>query len=273
MKRFFKSNLTVHVRKPQWVAAQSNVMQNRCLCNSIARPSLHLDLECKEIIYQGLVNQQQRRGYAPTLSSTLVKECWNCKKSLDMSTEAMMCGNCHHLQDVDKDINYFNLMNIAQDFSLDAQSLTKRFRQMQSIVHPDKFSNKSSREQNNSADWSSLINKAYKTLLIPIERGQYLLNLSGLQLPQDNSALNKEFLMEMMERNEQVEDATNIEDLKKLSKRLKDDLEKKVLELSRAFNDSNFEVAQLLLIEMKYLISIENSVKNKSQTLMNGISS
>lgn len=33
-------------------------------------------------------------------------------------------------------------MNIPQDFSLDAQSLTKRFRQMQSIVHPDKFSNK-----------------------------------------------------------------------------------------------------------------------------------
>lgn len=59
-------------------------------------------------------------------------------------------------------------------------------------------------EQNLSADWSSLINNAYKTLQSPIRRGEYLLQLSGVTVSEDNSDLNKEFLLEMMERNEEV---------------------------------------------------------------------
>ena len=49
-----------------------------------------------------------------------------------------------------------------------------------------------------------MVNKAYKTLSTPLERGEYLLKLNGVQLPEDNSTLDKEFLMEMMEKNEEV---------------------------------------------------------------------
>lgn len=55
-----------------------------------------------------------------------------------------------------------------------------------------------------SADWSSLINKAYKTLLAPIDRAVYMLELRGVKIPEDNTAVDKEFLFEMMERNEEV---------------------------------------------------------------------
>lgn len=59
-------------------------------------------------------------------------------------------------------------------------------------------------EQALSADWSSLINKAYKTLQSPINRGEYLLELNDVVIPEGNTAMNKEFLLEMMERNEEV---------------------------------------------------------------------
>jgi DnaJ-domain-containing protein 1 len=59
-------------------------------------------------------------------------------------------------------------------------------------------------EQTLSADWSSLINKAYKTLLTPLERGEYLMKLQGIELPSENSSLDKSFLIEMMEKNEEV---------------------------------------------------------------------
>lgn len=55
-----------------------------------------------------------------------------------------------------------------------------------------------------SAEWSSLINNAYKTLHSPIRRGEYLLQLHGVTIPEGNSEVNPEFLMEMMERNEEV---------------------------------------------------------------------
>lgn len=59
-------------------------------------------------------------------------------------------------------------------------------------------------EQELSADWSSLINSAYKTLLAPIKRGEYLLKLHGAEIAEDNNTIDREFLLQMMERNEEV---------------------------------------------------------------------
>lgn len=127
---------------------------------------------------------------------------------------------------------------------------------------------RTSREQSNSADWSSLINKAYKTLLIPIERGQYLLKLHGRQIPQDNSALDKEFLMEMMERNEKVDEANTKQELEDIHESLTKELEEKVKHLSKHFAGNNLEEATAVMVEMKYLLSIQKTIKNKLQSLM-----
>lgn len=102
----------------------------------------------------------------------------------------------------------------------------------------------------------------------PIHRGQYLLKLNGLQIPQDNSALNKEFLMEMMERNEEVDEANTKEELDNIIASLTKELQAKVVSLAKVFADNNLEAATSLLVEMKYLISIQNTIKNKLQKLM-----
>uniref|UniRef100_A0A1B0B5W1 Uncharacterized protein n=1 Tax=Glossina palpalis gambiensis TaxID=67801 RepID=A0A1B0B5W1_9MUSC len=96
-------------------------------------------------------------------------------------------------------------------FLVDAQFLNKRFRQIPSLVHPDKFGTKILREQNSSAGWRSLINKTYTTL-----SNEYMLKPIGFQLPGHNDALNKEFLMEIVECTKQIEEATNIKVLAKL---------------------------------------------------------
>lgn len=88
-------------------------------------------------------------------------------------------------------------------------------------------------------------------------------------MPQDNSALDKEFLMEMMERNEEVEDASTQDKLDAINQRLEEELKQKIQLLGRKFTENNLEKAKTILIEMKYLISIQNAVKNKLQTLIN----
>jgi len=127
---------------------------------------------------------------------------------------------------------------------------------------------RTSREQINSADWSSLINKAYKTLATPIERGQYLLQLEGEQMPQDNSALNKEFLMAMMERNEEVEDAEDTKTLEDLNAQLIKELEGMSQKLNSLFEKKDLQGVKGTLVEMKYLLSIQNSIKQKQQSLL-----
>lgn len=113
-----------------------------------------------------------------------------------------------------------------------------------------------------------MINKAYKTLSVPIERGQYLLQLHGLQIPQDNSALNKEFLMEMMERNEEVDEADGKKELEDIYERLSQELQDKVDNLTKSFASNNLDAAISVMVEMKYLLSIQQTVKNKLQSLM-----
>ncbi|XP_017127773.1 iron-sulfur cluster co-chaperone protein HscB [Drosophila elegans] len=193
--------------------------------------------------------------------------CWNCQKQSKLK-QNMICSDCGHLQDVDAGINYFDLLSFPTQFSLESQKLTKNFRQLQTIVHPDKYSNKTEREQTNSADWSSLINKAYKTLATPIERGQYLLQLEGEEMPQDNSALNKEFLMAMMERNEEVEDAEDTQTLEELNAQLIKDLDKMSQKLNTLFAAKDIQGVKGTLVEMKYLLSIQNSIKQKQQSLL-----
>ncbi|KAH8300710.1 iron-sulfur cluster co-chaperone protein HscB [Drosophila kikkawai] len=193
--------------------------------------------------------------------------CWNCQNKSELR-QNMICSDCGHLQDVDAGINYFELLSFPTKFSLEPQKLTQSFRQLQTIVHPDKYSNKTSREQTNSADWSSLINKAYKTLATPIERGQYLLQLEGETMPQDNSALNKEFLMAMMERNEEVEEAEDAKSLEDLNAQLVKELEEMAQRLSSLFEAKDLQGVKGTLVEMKYLLSIQSSIKQKQQRLL-----
>lgn len=130
---------------------------------------------------------------------------------------------------------------------------------------------RTTREQTNSADWSSLINKAYKTLAAPVERGQYMLQLEGEQMPQDNSALNTAFLMAMMERNEEVEEADDSKALDQLYAQIVQELADKANKLTAQFETNDLAAVKQTLVEMKYLLSIQNSIKKKQQQLMSNV--
>jgi len=87
-------------------------------------------------------------------------------------------------------------------------------------------------------------------------------------MPQDNSALNKEFLMAMMERNEEVEDAEDTETLEDLNAQLIKELEGMSQKLNSLFEKKDLQGVKGTLVEMKYLLSIQNSIKQKQQSLL-----
>lgn len=111
------------------------------------------------------------------------------------------------------------------------------------------------------------MNRAYKTLLLPLTRAEYLLQMNGVAIPEDNSVLDAEFLMEMMEKNEEIEEADDeallLEYLHKNLLEIQDLLP----ELEDAFATGYFEQAVRTLIRMRYLYSIENAIKARAQGL------
>lgn len=67
-------------------------------------------------------------------------------------------------------------------------------------------------------------------MMHPLKRGLYMLQLEGISISEETTNLNPEFLMEIMERNEEIENAMENKDkvfkLAKESKEMLDTLSK-----------------------------------------------
>ena len=66
--------------------------------------------------------------------------------------------------------NYFELFGLPVGYIVDAKALAERYRELQRIVHPDRFANASDQERRLSVQGAALINEAYETLKDPIAR-------------------------------------------------------------------------------------------------------
>lgn len=106
--------------------------------------------------------------------------------------------------------NYYQLFGLPQCFLIDQEELSKRYRQLQRELHPDKFAGKSASEQRMSVQFTSLVNGAYQTLRSPLLSAEYLLELSGHPVNSDNLTVDDgAFLFKQMEWREQLADLSN----------------------------------------------------------------
>lgn len=60
-----------------------------------------------------------------------------------------------------------------------------------------------------AAAQSSQLNKAYQTLLSPLDRAHYILSLHGVQESETEQLQDDEFIMQIMEARQEVEEATD----------------------------------------------------------------
>lgn len=119
-----------------------------------------------------------------------------------------------HMKSLDFQQDFFRLFEIPPRFAIDNAALDQRYRDLQSQVHPDKFSHLSESEQRLSMQWSTRINEGYQTLRSPLARGRYLLSLQGVDTQEEtNTAMPLEFLMQQMEWREALQDAIEAKDM------------------------------------------------------------
>ncbi|XP_035513886.1 iron-sulfur cluster co-chaperone protein HscB [Morone saxatilis] len=194
--------------------------------------------------------------------------CWNCKQPLG-KTPAFFCMSCKVVQPPDEGTSYFKIMDCDCTFTLDTQKLQKRYLQLQRSLHPDNFSQKSVREQEYSEIQSALVNKAYRTLLKPLSRGLYMLELKGMRIEEGtDSRADSEFLMELMEINEALDEAHTPEEANKIGRDTKGKLTDLTKEIDAALLKGELQTAKALLAQMKYYANIQEKVKEKLSEFM-----
>jgi molecular chaperone HscB len=92
-------------------------------------------------------------------------------------------------------------------FEINRAELDQRFRQLQALVHPDKFANASAAEQRHAAEQSMNINDAYQTLKDPLKRAMLICAIRGHEVNLNtNTAMSSKFLVEQMQLRETLED-------------------------------------------------------------------
>jgi len=116
-----------------------------------------------------------------------------------------------------EDNNFFKLFGLQQEFELNIEDLTSRYRALQSKIHPDKFANASEKERALSVQKAALVNDAYQTLKSPLRRAKYMLYLCDINLDsaQNAAPMSASFLMEQMELREsltEIQKSTNPND-------------------------------------------------------------
>ena len=103
-------------------------------------------------------------------------------------------------------MNYFELFEIPITPEVNQVELNKKYLALQRKYHPDFFTNASEDEKSEALERSSLINEGLKTLKNPENTLQYVLQLKGLIEPEEKYRLPNDFLMEMMELNEELDE-------------------------------------------------------------------
>jgi molecular chaperone HscB len=109
--------------------------------------------------------------------------------------------------------NHFELFNLAPAYSLDTERLEDSYKELQSLVHPDRYTQAADAERRASMQWTTRVNEAYSTLRDPVQRAKHILELHGVDVGfETNTQMPTDFLMQQLETREQLEEALQKKD-------------------------------------------------------------
>jgi len=170
---------------------------------------------------------------------------------------------------MDKKLNYFELFEIPVSFDLEMSLLTKKYYALSMQFHPDRFTLKSEEEQASALMKSTEINEAYRTLKDNQKRIKYILKLYDVEFVEGKERVPQEFLMEMMEINEQLTeykfdpDPSKAEVLHNEIDKIEELLNAEVSLIFTKFNSKTTNPNELQIVKSYYLkTQYLNNLKN-----------
>lgn len=169
-------------------------------------------------------------------------------------------------------MNYFELFGLPESFFVSQYHLKQKYFELSKKFHPDYFGDADSEKQEEALEQTALINKAYKTLSSHFATLQYILELRGIIEEDEKHNLPANFLMEMMELNEELAEAKLLQDNEKLDNiKLKIEFDanhyyKKIHTVLQAYDKEAFTKESLLPVKdyyykQKYMNRILDSLK------------
>jgi molecular chaperone HscB len=187
-------------------------------------------------------------------------QCHSCQAALD--ADSFFCKKCEIIQ-YPKNVNYFQLFAIEQHFNIDKELLERKYLKLQSILHPDLFTQKTNLEQILAKKHSIILNKSYQILGDDLLRSIYILSLENIIInteSDDNVRTDHDVLLEILEIRERIEDLENKDLLKTIFTEVAQYIEDTYNSLADAHQKNNLRDAAQLSIKLKYYSQIQAKI-------------
>lgn len=169
--------------------------------------------------------------------------------------------------------NYFEFYSLPESFILDEKALKHTYYKFSREYHPDFHANETQDKQQEILQLSTQNTNAYRTLSDPDLRMQYILKAHGLLDEGGKNELPADFLMEMMELNEELMelefdfDAAKLHEIGEKSSGVMAELENDILpvlqrypELHGVTKDEALKEVKTYYLKKKYLLRIQESL-------------
>ncbi|MBI3818121.1 MAG: Fe-S protein assembly co-chaperone HscB [Planctomycetes bacterium] len=131
-------------------------------------------------------------------------KCVACGETL---ISPLVCVACATLRPPKSEFNHFARLGLPLQYSIDAKELERRFLILVRGLHPDQFSTDSREDRALAEQLAAQLNDSYRVIRDPVMRADYLLELEGGPSRENQKSTPKAFLMEMLDINEEIEQA------------------------------------------------------------------
>ncbi|MBI1425528.1 MAG: Fe-S protein assembly co-chaperone HscB [Gammaproteobacteria bacterium] len=163
--------------------------------------------------------------------------------------------------------NHFDVFDLPVSYEIDVTALAERYRELQRVVHPDRFANASERERREAVQRAADINEAFQTLKSPLQRARYLLQLKGVQFDdQKDTNFDAEFLMEQIELREALAEVKNDPNALGRLNTLMMDINARItamqMEVAKVLSSDDLEQAKTLVHKLQFLHKLRIESEN-----------
>jgi molecular chaperone HscB len=163
-------------------------------------------------------------------------------------------------------MNYFELFEIPPQFEVDTKKIKPKFLELSRKFHPDFHTNEDEAGLQRVMEISSAVNKGWQVFQDPMATLQYVLEMIGSISEQENVKLSGDFLMEMMELNEQITDSeqNQLLDIKEkiyqYEQTLYSGVKKMLISSPSATSETDLEKIKEYYYQRKYLNRIQERI-------------
>jgi molecular chaperone HscB len=130
-------------------------------------------------------------------------KCWQCGAE---HAPDFFCPACNAIQPLPEQADYFRVLGVPRHLVVDSEALQQRYYNLHRRLHPDRYQTAAQAARVASLRNTALVNRAFRTLRDPVDRGLYWLALQGESLGANNNRVPPELAELVFAVQEQLEE-------------------------------------------------------------------